>query len=107
MITDMPPSLQTFALYGQRFGGIEPHFKDYKSAAFDLPRSKIRDTDALSRLLMLLAAATIIAMSIAIHVVAQGELKSIDWHAHRGLSFLQIGLRYINRLWYQRLLLPP
>ncbi len=107
VITDMPPSLQTFALYGQRFGGIEPHFKDYKSAAFDLPRSKIRDTDALSRLLMLLAAATIIAMSIAIHVVAQGELKSIDWHAHRGLSFLQIGLRYINRLCYQRLLLPP
>jgi hypothetical protein len=107
VITNMSPSLQTFALYGQRFGGIEPHFKDYKSAAFDLPRSKIRDTDALSRLLMLLAAATIIALSIAIHVVAQGELKSIDWHAHRGLSFLQIGLRYINRLCYQRLLLPP
>jgi hypothetical protein len=33
VMTDMPPSLQTFALYGQRFGGIEPHFKDYKSVA--------------------------------------------------------------------------
>jgi hypothetical protein len=107
VITDMPPLLQTFALYGQRFGGIDPHFKDYKPAEFDLPHSKIRDTDALSRLLMLRAAATIIALSIAIYVVAQGELKSIDWHAHRGLSFLQIGLRYINRLCYPRLLLPP
>jgi hypothetical protein len=32
-----PTSLQTFALYGKRFGGIEPHFKDYKSAAWGRP----------------------------------------------------------------------
>jgi hypothetical protein len=107
VITDTSPSVQTFALYGQRFGGIEPHFKDYKSAAFELPRSRIRDADALSRLLMLLAAATIIAISVAVQHVAQGALKSIDWHAHRGLSFLQIGLRRINQLCYQRLPLPP
>jgi hypothetical protein len=107
VITDTSPSVQTFALYGQRFGGIEPHFKDYKSAAFELPRSRIRDADALSRLLMLLAAATIIAISVAIEVMAQGALNSIDWHAHRGLSFLQIGLRQINQLCYQRLPLPP
>jgi Transposase DDE domain len=107
VITDKPPSVQTFALYGQRFGGIEPHFKDYKSAAFELPRSRLRDADALSRLLMLLAAATIIAISVAIEVITQGALKSIDWHAQRGLSFLQIGLRHVNRLCYQRLPLPP
>ncbi len=107
VITDKPPSVQTFALYGQRFGAIEPHFKDYKSAAFELPRSRIRDADALSRLLMLLAAATIIAISVAIEVMAQGALNSIDWHAQRGLSFLQIGLRQINQLCYQRLPLPP
>jgi hypothetical protein len=106
VITDTPPSLQTFALYGQRFGGIEPHFKDYKSAAFKITRSKIRDAQALSRLLMLLAAATIIAMSMAIEVIAQGRLKSIDWLAQRGLSFLQIGLRYINELCYLRTPLP-
>jgi hypothetical protein len=81
--------------------------KDYKSAAFNLPRSKIRDADALSRLLLLLAAATIFALSIAVGVVAQGHLKSIDWHTHRGLSFLQIGLRQVHRLCYQRLPLLP
>ena len=106
VITNTHPSLQTFALYGQRFGAIEPHFKDYKSAAFELPRSHIRDADALSRLLMLLAVATIIAISVALQVVAQGTLSSIDWHAHRGLSFLQIGLRKIKQLCYQRLPLP-
>ena len=107
VITDTPLSLQTFAVYGQRFGGIEPHFKDYKSAAFEVPRSRIRDAEALGRLLMLLAAATLIAISIAIHVIAQDGLKAIDWHTHRGLSFLQIGLRHINQLCYQRLPLPP
>ncbi|NJK51984.1 MAG: transposase [Leptolyngbyaceae cyanobacterium SU_3_3] len=106
VITDKSPSVQTFALYGQRFGGIEPHFKDYKSAAFELPRSRIRDADALCRLLMLLAAATIIAISVALGVIAHGALNSIDWHAHRGLSFLQIGLRKIKELCYQRLPLP-
>jgi len=107
VITDTPLSLQTFAVYGQRFGGIEPHFKDYKSAAFEVPRSRIRHAEALGRLLMLLAAATLIAISIAIHVIAQDGLKAIDWHTHRGLSFLQIGLRHINQLCYQRLPLPP
>lgn len=107
VITDTPPSLQTFALYGQRFGGIEPHFKDYKSAAFDIPRSRLRDADALSRLLMLLAAATLIALSQAAQLLAQGQLPSIDWHGQRGLSFLQIGLRYIRQLCYRRLPLPP
>lgn len=107
VISDKAPSLQTFALYGQRFGGIEPHFKDYKSAAFGMPRSRFRDAHALNQLLMLLAAATIIAISIAVDVVAQGQLNSIDWHTQRGLSFLQIGLRYINHLCYIRLPLPP
>jgi len=107
VITETPPSLQTFDLYGQRFGGIEPHFKDYKSAAFEMTRSKIRDAQALSRLLMLLATATIISISMAIELIAQGRLNSIDWHAQRGLSFLQIGLRYINQLCYLRLPLPP
>jgi hypothetical protein len=56
---------------------------------------------------MLLAAATIIAIAVAVQACAQGQLKSIDWHAQRGLSFLQIGLRQINQLYYQRRLLPP
>ncbi len=107
VITDTPPSVQIFSLYGQRFGGIEPHFKDYKSVAFDLPRSALRDADALSRLLMLLAAATIIAICVAIEAITQGVLNSIDWNTHRGLSFLQIGLRRINQWCYQRLPLPP
>lgn len=106
VISDIPPSLQTFALYGQRFGGIEPHFKDYKSAAFELPRSHLRHAQALTGLLMLLAAATVIAISLAVGLLSQGRRSSLDWHAQRGLSFLQLGLREVARLCYQRLPLP-
>jgi Transposase DDE domain len=106
VLSDVPPSLQTFELYGQRFGGIEPHFKDYKSAAFDLIRSHLRDTQALNCLLMLLAAATLISIAIALVVVHEGRRQILDWHHQRGLSFLQLGLREIQRLCYQRLPIP-
>jgi len=106
VLSDSPPSLQTFEVYGQRFGGIEPHFKDYKSAAFELIRSHLRDAPALSRLLMLLAAATLIAISVALVVENEGRRKQIDWHDQRGLSFLQLGLREIERLCYRHLPIP-
>lgn len=102
---DSSLSLQTFE-YGQRFGGIEPHFKDYKSAAFDLIGSNLRDAQALSCLLMLLAAATLIAISIALVVTHENRTKILDWHSQRGLSFLQLGLREIKRLCYQSLPIP-
>jgi hypothetical protein len=106
VVSDIPPSLQTFARYGQRFGGIEPHFKDYKSAGFELMRTHLRDAQALSRLLMLLAAATLIAISIAVVVVGEGRRKRLDWHSQRGLSFLQLGMRELERLCYQKRAIP-
>jgi hypothetical protein len=53
VLSNQPPSLQTFALYGKRFGGIEPHFKDYKSAAFGVLQSGLRTAPALSCLFMM------------------------------------------------------
>ncbi len=98
--------MQTFALYGERFGGLEPHFKDYKSAAFEILQSRLRDVQALKCLLLLLAVATLIAIAIAIAAVAQGRRNLIDWHSQRGLSFLQLGLRELQRLCYRRFSIP-
>ena len=50
VLSSQPVSVQTFALYGRRFGGIEPHFKAYKSAAFDVLDSGLREADTVSRL---------------------------------------------------------
>lgn len=106
VLSDRSPSLQTFALYGQRFGGIEPHFKDYKSAAFEVLQSGLRDAQALSCLFMLLDCASLIALMLGMMWVQAGKQSQLDWHGQRGLSFLQLGLRALARCCYQRLLLP-
>lgn len=106
VLSDQPPSLQTFALYGKRFGGIEPHFKDYKSAAFHVIDSRLREPEALTRLFMLLDSAILIAMILSLILVQAGQRASLDWHPQRGLSFLQLGLRQIARLCCQQLLIP-
>ncbi|NJR62835.1 MAG: hypothetical protein HC769_31030 [Cyanobacteria bacterium CRU_2_1] len=88
----------------ERLNYFVHNFKDYKSAAFELIRSHLRDASALTCLLMLLAAATLIAIAIAVGVVIhQGQRKILDWHNQRGLSFLQLGLREIERLCDQHL----
>jgi hypothetical protein len=106
VLTAISPSLQTFALYGRRFGGIEPHFKDYKSGAFDIVSSHLRDAQALTCLFMLLATASLIALILGIMLVRLGQRAWIDWHDPRGLSFLQLGLRQLHSLLYQQKLLP-
>jgi hypothetical protein len=106
VLTKRAPSLQTFAEYGQRFGGIEPHFKDYKSAAFDITRSHIRHPEALGCLLMLIAAAQLLAIQIGFCTAYLQHLTQIDWHGERAISFLQLGLRELKRRIYLGLPIP-
>jgi hypothetical protein len=106
VLSDQPPSVQTFALYGRRFGGIEPHFKDYKSAAFNLLDTHLRDAQALTCLVMLMDCATLLAIVLGMRVVRMGQRARLDWHPQRGLSFLQLGLRELQRLLHCRELLP-
>jgi hypothetical protein len=106
VLSERAPSLQTFALYAQRFGGIEPHFKDYKSAAFGVLQSGLRNAKALTCLFMLLDCASLLALILGLMLVQAGKRTDLDWHGQRGLSFLQLGLREFARCCYQRLRLP-
>jgi hypothetical protein len=106
VLSSQTASLQTFALYGQRFGGIEPHYKDYQSAAFDVLDSGLRDAQALTRLFMLLDCTYLIALILGMMLVKAGQRSRLDWHGDRGLSFLQLGLRELTRLCYERRPLP-
>jgi hypothetical protein len=106
VLASQPPSLQTFALYGRRFGGIEPHFKDYKSGAFQVLDSGLREASALTCLFMLLDSAILIAMIVGMLLVQAQQRSCLDWHSQRGLSFLQLGLRDIARRCYERMVLP-
>jgi hypothetical protein len=107
VLSDIPASLQLFQVYGQRFGGIEPHFKDYQSAGFDLPDSRLRGAQALTTLFLLLAMATLLCISAALQLLASGQRSSLDWHSQRGLSFFQLGLRELQSLCYLRRPIPP
>ena len=55
---------------------------------------------------MLLDCALLIALLLGMMLVQAGHLARLDWHPQRGLSFLQLGLRELARLCYQRLPLP-
>lgn len=74
--------------------------------AGELPDSRLRGAKPLSTSVMLLATATLIAISVAIQLVAAGKRQSLDWHSQRGLSFFQLGLRHLQSLCYRRLPIP-
>ncbi|WP_041429353.1 hypothetical protein [Synechococcus sp. PCC 7502] len=78
----------------------------YKSGAFKVTDSHLRNPQALTCLFMLLDTASLIALILGIMLVRLGHRAWLDWHHDRGLSFLQIGLRELQRLLYQGLLFP-
>jgi NCAIR mutase (PurE)-related protein len=45
VITDTLPSVQTFALYGQRFGGIEPHLVMFQTCWIGIKRHNQTQSD--------------------------------------------------------------
>jgi hypothetical protein len=67
-VSDEPTSVHTFEEYGQRFT-IEENFLDDKSNGFQLESSLVRAADALTRLCLVLAVATL-------YLVAQGTQEA-------------------------------
>jgi hypothetical protein len=106
IVSDDPTDLHTFDEYGLRFD-LEENFLDDKSAEFQLESGEIRDADALSRLALILATATLYLVSTGTAVVTLGLRTRIDTHWQRGLSYFQIGWRWIRyALAHQKYLLP-
>lgn len=68
--------------------------------------SGLRNAQVLTRLFMLLDCAYLIALMLGMMLVKAGQRSRLDWHGDRGLSFLQLGLRELARLCYERLPLP-
>ena len=75
---------------------IEESFSDDKSAGFQLESSQIDDADALSRLLLILATATLYLVSTGTAIIDMGLRYVVDTHWHRGLSYFKIGWRWID-----------
>jgi hypothetical protein len=90
-------SVEIFIEYGLRFD-IEEEFRDEKSGGFSLEKSRIEGPQALERLILVIAVATIITLNEGLAVVAEGNRKKVDSHWRRGLSYIQIGWRWVLKL---------
>jgi hypothetical protein len=95
ILSDDPTDLHTFDEYGLRFD-LEENFLDDKSAGFQLESGEIRDSDALARLGLILATATLYLVSTGTAIVSLGLRHAVDTHWQRGLSYFQIGWRWIR-----------
>ena len=105
--TDENPSLQTLWDYALRFC-VEELFLDSKSGAFELADSRLRSTDALERLYLVAAVALLYATTQGIAVQLAGLRQQVDPHWRRGISYLKIGLRWLNGVLHKgRTLLTP
>ena len=87
-------SAENFMEYALRFD-IEQEFRDEKSGGFALEKSRVEGTEALERLILVIAVATIITLNEGLAVVSEGNRKKVDAHWKRGLSYIQIGWRWI------------
>ena len=96
LVSDRPTSLATLDEYALRFD-IEESFLDDKSAGFQLQASQLRNAQALARLCLVLAVATLYLVSLGTTVVACNLRPLVDSHWQRGLSYLQLGWRYLAR----------
>jgi hypothetical protein len=94
ILSNTEASSENFMEYGLRFD-IEEEFNDEKSGGFSLEKSRLAGTEALERLILVIAVATIITVNEGLAVTATGNRKKVDGHWERGLSYIQIGWRWI------------
>ncbi len=95
-----PTDARTLDEYGLRFD-IEEAFLDEKSGGFQLQASELSTPEALERLLLIVAIATLHLTSLGVGVVQAGKRRWVDTHWDRGLSYLKLGWRWRQQQ-YQR-----
>src|SRR5437867_4961745 len=92
--SDELTSQQTVVEYGLRFD-IEETFLDDKSGGFQVQTSELQTPEALERLFLVLAVATLHFTSIGLAVVQADVRRWVDTHWERGLSYFKIGWRWL------------
>jgi len=85
---------QTLDEYGLRFD-IEATFLDDKSGGFQVQTSELQPPEALERLFLVLAVATLHFTSTGVAVVRADVRRWVDTHWDRGLSYFKIGWRWL------------
>jgi hypothetical protein len=97
--SDEPTDDTTLGEYGLRME-IEEELLDDKSGGFQLEATELQDAASISRLLLVMSVAYLHVVSLGTFVVAAGLRRSVDGHWARGLSYFQIGWRWLRQSLY-------
>lgn len=96
IISNDPTNLTTLDEYALRFD-IEEAFLDDKSGGFQVESSKLDDTQAIARLFLVLAIATLHFTSVGVAVVKRKARRWVDTHWDRCMSYLKIGWQWLRQ----------
>jgi hypothetical protein len=96
LISDEPGGARRCRAYAAR-AWCEPTFRDEKSGGFGWRDSRVDDPRRATRLLVLIALAVLLCLSLGARVVRRGLRRRLDPHARRRLSYFQLGLRWLTR----------
>ena len=100
LLSHLPATREVLARYGGRFS-IEEMFRDFKEQGFRLEKTRLRDTERVSRLVLCVCIASVIALLMGEAVEAQGKRRLVERASKRQMSLFQLGLRYLKRLTVQ------
>lgn len=111
LATNLPTPGAARRAYRRRMW-IDESFGDLKAHGFDLESTHLRDPHRLSRLTLAVFLLYACCLSTAQRVIKNGLRAWVDRHDRRDLSLFQIGLRFIDRCWVNRIpfsiyLFPP
>jgi hypothetical protein len=95
LVSDERACPRRFQTYGQRTW-TEELFRDEKSQGLNWQKSQVNDPVHAERLLLLLALAVILAILLGVSVLKRGWRRQLETGRRRGLSVVQMGLRWLR-----------
>ena len=95
LVTDLPATFMRCRNYCKRAWCEQLH-RDEKSHGFNWHLSRVRDPSHAQRLVLVMALATLLCLSLGTFVVKRGLRKLLEPARRRLLSVFQLGLRWIR-----------
>jgi len=102
LLSDLPAGRDILKRYVGRFS-IEEMFRDFKEQGFRLEKTRLRDRERVSRLVLCVCISYVFALLLGEQVAKRGDQKLVERAVKSPLSLFQMGLRYLRRLlvWQQ------
>lgn len=96
LVYNLPLDRTPRATYNRRFW-TEPLFADCQEQGFRLNTARLQETDRLSRLFLVVAAAYLWMVCLGVQIIQQGRADWVDRANRRTLSIFKTGWRWFKR----------